>query len=156
VQVTNNGQTSDAAIATVAAISPAFFSFDGKYLAATHADGSLLGKAGLFPSAPNATTPARAGETVILYGTGFGPTNPKVPVAQLATAIGNISTPYTITIGGSPAAVSFGGLVPPFAQLYQFNVQIPAGIAPGDHAVVAQMSGISSPANGECCFLTVQ
>ncbi|MEP7362948.1 MAG: choice-of-anchor V domain-containing protein [Acidobacteriota bacterium] len=156
VQVSNNGQTSDPAIATLAPLSPAFFAFDGKYLAATHADGSLLGKAGLFPTAPAATTPAKAGETIILYGTGFGPTNPKIPVAQLATEIGAISTPYTISIGGSLATVSFGGLVPPFAQLYQFNVQVPAGLAAGDHAVVAQINGISSPTSTDCCFITVQ
>lgn len=156
VQVSNNGQTSEPAIATLAPLSPAFFAFDGKYLAATHADGSLLGMAGLFPSAPAATTPAHAGETIVLYGTGFGPTNPKIPIAQLATAVGTISTPYTITIGGTPAAISFGGLVPPFAQLYQFNVQVPAGLAPGDHAVIAQMNGISTPNSAACCFLTVQ
>lgn len=43
-----------------------------------------------------------------------------------------------------------------FAQLYQFNMQVPASLAAGDHAVVAQISGVSSPSSAACCFLTVQ
>ena len=42
VRVTSNGQTSDPVVATVQTVSPAFFLFDGKSLAATHADNSVL------------------------------------------------------------------------------------------------------------------
>lgn len=156
VRVTSNGQTSDPVTANLAAISPAFFTFDGKYLAATHANSTLLGRPGLFASAPELTTPAAPGESIILYGTGFGETTPTRDVAQLATQIANLATPVTITIGGTPATVSFAGIVPPYAQLYQFNVQVPAGLASGDHAVTAQMNGVSSPAGADCCFVTVQ
>jgi uncharacterized protein (TIGR03437 family) len=156
VRVTSNGQTSDPVAATLAPISPAFFTFDGKYLAATHADSSLLGKPGLFSDSPALTTPATPGETIVLYGTGFGATTPARDVTQLAAAIANIATPFTIAIGGVQAQVSFAGIVPPYAQLYQFNVQVPAGLAPGDHSVAVQMNGISSPSNDACCFLTVQ
>ncbi len=75
------------------AFSPAFFSFDGKYLAATHAHNTAIGKTGLFASAPNLTTPAKPGETIVLYGTGFGPTNPVVPPGQLTTQAANIGSP---------------------------------------------------------------
>ncbi|MDQ6708880.1 MAG: hypothetical protein M3Z85_23215, partial [Acidobacteriota bacterium] len=129
---------------------------DGKYLAATHVNGGFLGKQGLFPSAPNATTPARAGEVILLYGTGFGPTDPVIPPGQVTNKVATITTPLTITIGGSPATISFKGLVPPFAQLYQFNVQVPATAKPGDADVVAQIGGQSSPKTATCCFITVQ
>ena len=56
----------------------------------------------------------------------------------------------------APACVYFAGIVPPSAQLYQFNVLVPAGLAPGDHPVAVQMNGISSPSTDACCFLTVQ
>ena len=46
--------------------------------------------------------------------------------------------------------------VPPFAQLYQFNVQVPAGLLTGDHAVVVNLSGVASPSGTSCCFITVE
>ena len=157
VSVTSVGQTSDGAAVQLQTIEPAFFLFgDGKYLAATHLNNSLLGKNGLFPSAPNLTTPAKAGEVIILYGTGFGPTDPAIPPGQVTDKLAPITTPLTITIGGSPSTVSFKGLVPPFAQLYQFNVQVPATAKAGDADVVAQIGGQSSPKTATCCFITVQ
>jgi uncharacterized protein (TIGR03437 family) len=156
VRVTSNGQASDATIATLNAFSPAFFTFDGKYLAATHADNTLLGKPGLFASAPSATTPAKPGETIVLYGTGFGPTSPAIATGQLTDRIASITTPLTITIGGVPATVAFAGLVPPYAELYQFNVQVPTTVPDGDQPVTAQISGSSSLTSPTCCFITVQ
>jgi uncharacterized protein (TIGR03437 family) len=156
VSVKANGQTSDPIIANMQSFSPAFFSFDGKYLAATHSDNSLLGKPGLFSSAPDSTTAAKPGETIILYGTGFGPTDPAVATGQPTTKPATITTPFTISIGGVTATVSFGGLIPPFAELYQFNVQVPAGLADGDQLVVAQIGSVTSPSSAACCYISVQ
>jgi uncharacterized protein (TIGR03437 family) len=156
VRVTSGGQSSDPVIGNVQSFAPAFFSFDGKYLAATHSDNSLLGKSGLFASAPNGTTPAKPGETIVLYGTGFGPTNPAVAAGKPTTQIANVTTPFTVTIGAVPASVSFAGLIPPFADLFQFNVQVPSGVADGDQAVVVQIGGVSSLSGDACCFITVQ
>jgi uncharacterized protein (TIGR03437 family) len=155
VKVSVNGQTSSASVSTLKSFAPAFFTFDGKYLAATHADNSFLGKQGLFSSAPDLTTPAKPGETIVLYGTGFGPTNPAIPAGHLTDQVANITTPYTITIGGQQAQVLFGGLVPPFADLYQFNVVVPSGLANGDQPVKAQINGETSMNSSTCCFITV-
>ena len=156
VKVTSNGVTSDASVIDLQPLAPAFFLFDGKSLAATHASGALAGKQGLFPSAPDATTPVRPGETVILYGTGFGPTTPEVAAERPTENLAPLAAPVTITIGGQPAAVSFAGLVPPFAHLYQFNVVVPASVPSGDQPVVASIGGVTSPATSDCCVLTVQ
>jgi uncharacterized protein (TIGR03437 family) len=156
VRVIVDGQTSDPITAALQTFSPAFFTFDGKYLSATHADNTLLGRTGLFSSAPAATTPARPGETVVFYGTGFGSTNPAIPSGQFTDRLAPITTPFTITIGGLPASVAFGGLVPPYAQLYQFNVEVPAAVGDGDQPVVAQIGGVTSVNTAECCFITVQ
>jgi uncharacterized protein (TIGR03437 family) len=59
----------------------------------------------------------------------------------IATAIP--VTGVSITIGGTPAQVTFGGLVMP--GLYQFNVVIPAGTANGDAQVVATVGNTISP-----------
>ncbi|HEY1861071.1 MAG TPA: TIGR03118 family protein, partial [Gemmataceae bacterium] len=73
VVVTNNGVASGASTVALQSAAPAFFAA-GKYVIATHADGTLVGAANVFPGA----TPAKANETIAIYGTGFGATNPVV------------------------------------------------------------------------------
>ncbi len=53
VQVTNNGQTSNSFSANLAAETPAFFLWSGKYVVATRQDFSLIGPASLFPVPPH-------------------------------------------------------------------------------------------------------
>ena len=146
VTVTSNNSTSDFAIANLQTFSPALFTFDGTYAAAAHANNALLGKAGLFPSAPTATTPAKPGEVIVLYGSGFGPTEPQIPAGQLTDKVALIKSDLSLTIGNLSAKILFAGLVPPFAQLYQINVEVPASLAAGDHAVVARIGGQTSAA----------
>ena len=143
VQVTCAGGASNTLTATLQQASPAFFTFDGKYLAATHVDGSLLGAAGLLGAATT-TTPAKPGEIVVLYGSGFGTTNPVAPAAQLVTQTSPLVSNVTVTIGGIPAQVSFAGLIQGQAGLYQFNVTVPPSVANGDQQVIAQIGGVSS------------
>lgn len=153
LRVTSNGQTSEAATVNLQPVAPAFFTFDGKYLAATHADATLIGKSGLFAAAPTATTPAKPGETIILYGTGMGATSPAVESGTVTTAIAPLAATPRITIGGMTAEVAFGGLVPPFARLYQFNVVVPPALSDGDHPVVLEISGART---SDCCAVSVQ
>ena len=118
VRVTSSGVTSDAAIATLQAYAPALFTFGGKYLAATHANSAPLGKSGLFPTAPTATTPAKPGETVVMYGTGFGATTPAIAAGAATDVVAALATPLKVTIGGVSANAVFAGL------LYQFNIRM--------------------------------
>lgn len=156
IQVITANGTSDPSIVQMQALTPSFFLFGGKYLAATHADGTDAGKPGLFASAPNATTPVKPGETIILYGNGFGPTDPAAAAGQVVTKLSNLPASLQVTIGGIAAKVLFGGLIPGYAGLYQFNVEVPAAASDGDQPVVAQLSGTSTPATSSCCFITVQ
>jgi uncharacterized protein (TIGR03437 family) len=50
----------------------------------------------------------------------------------------------TATIGGAAAPVSFSGLAPNFVGLYQVNVQVPTGLAPGNQPLVLTISGASN------------
>ena len=152
VRVTSNGVTSEAATATLGPVAPAFFSFDGKYAAASHADATFVGKTGLFASAPSLTTPAKPGETIVLYGTGFGATSPAVEDGTLPGALAGIAGSLTLSIGGTEATASYAGLAPGFAQLYQFNVKVPETLGDGDWPVVARVNGTESPV----AYLTVQ
>jgi len=55
--------------------------------------------------------PARPGEVILLYGTGFGSTNPPLPSAQLVTMPAVLANSVQVTIGGLPAHVAYAGLV---------------------------------------------
>jgi uncharacterized protein (TIGR03437 family) len=100
----------------------------------------LLGPSGAF--AFN-TRPVAAGETLVLYGVGFGPTTPAVPAGQVFTGAAPTNTPVTITIGGVQANVMFAGITE--AGLYQFNLVIPTGTGSGDQALLASVSGVLTP-----------
>ena len=157
VAVTSAGQTSDAATVTMSAVAPSFFTFDGKYVAAADAvSNSYIGKTGLFASAPNLTTPAKPGQLITLYGTGFGPTTPALASGLITDKVYNLSSTPVITVGSSPAVVAFAGLVPPFAQVYQLNITIPASAPDGDLKIFAQTGGITSPNSDACCYITVK
>jgi len=157
VVVTTNGQASDPVSVTMNKIAPGFFTFDGKYVAAADAlTGTFIGKTGLFPTAPNLTAPAKPGQIVTLYGTGFGPTNPAIADGQVTDKIYNLSPAPVINIGSSAATVGFAALTPGFAQVYQFNVTIPATAPDGDLQIFAQSGGVTSPNSSTCCFITVK
>jgi uncharacterized protein (TIGR03437 family) len=132
-------------------VAPAFFTWQtgtadsGIYLVAQHADYSNVGKPGLFPDKPaNYTTPARPGETILLYGTGFAAANPAS--GSLTDKVYGLNPVPTATIGNLAAQVQFAGLIPGFAQLYQVNVTIPAETPAGDLPLIAIVNGIPSPA----------
>lgn len=80
----------------------------------------LLGPVGAFSFA---TRPAKPGETIELYGVGFGPTNPAVPAGAPFTGSAPMVNTPTITIGNVPAPVSYAGITG--AGLYQFNIVVP-------------------------------
>ena len=93
---------------------------------------------------PNSSTPAKAGETISLYGTGFGSTTPEAPDGQVAAAAVPLASQPTVMVGGTVAQVMFAGLSAGSAGLYQINVTIPSGAASGDVPVVAQIGALST------------
>jgi adhesin/invasin len=104
-------------------------------------DGVTLAQAG---------TPASIGETVVIYCTGLGAVTPAVKEGSPAPATPPLSTtvnPVTVTIGGQAAQVTFSGLTPGYAGLYQINAVAPSGIVTGDLLpVVVSVAGQTSPA----------
>jgi uncharacterized protein (TIGR03437 family) len=88
------------------------------------------------------TRPVMAGETLILYGVGFGPTSPNVPAGKAFSSAAPTNSPVTVTIGGVPARVAFSGITS--AGLYQINLTVPAGIGSGDQALVATVNGVQT------------
>jgi uncharacterized protein (TIGR03437 family) len=135
VVVTSGSATSNTAQATLADFAPAFF-VAGNYAIATHSDGSLV----------TSTAPAAKGETITLWGTGFGSTTPSVAPGQLPTdAIAYVLSPPTVKIGGVSAAVYGAALNPSALGLYQVVVTLPTNVASGDQSLVAAVGTNSSP-----------
>jgi uncharacterized protein (TIGR03437 family) len=142
VQVTNNGTASAAFTAQSLAESPSFFVLGGgPYVAATHANGSLLGPASLYPGS---TTPAKPGEEIVIYANGFGPTSPAA-VSGSATQSGTLSPPPAIAIGGVAASVVFAGLNGTPGE-FQFNAIVPASLANGDQPITTTYNGLTTQA----------
>jgi uncharacterized protein (TIGR03437 family) len=149
VEVTSNGTASAAFTAQAQAESPSFFVFNGgPYVAAQHSSNySLVGPTSLYPGS---TTPAKPGETVIIYANGFGPTSVPV-VSGSETQSGTLSPLPVIQIGGAAATVQFAGLVAPGE--FQFNVVVPASLANGDQSITATYNGFTTQAG---TLITVQ
>jgi uncharacterized protein (TIGR03437 family) len=153
VTVTSSGKISAAVNAAVQSFAPAFFQWPGSYAVATRQDYSLAVKNGTF--AGTATTPAKPGDVIILWGTGFGPTSPAAPVGVETppTTTYNTANNVTVTVGGMSAIVYGAALAAGNAGLYQVAIQIPPSLANGDYAVVAMVSDAQSPS---ATLITVQ
>jgi uncharacterized protein (TIGR03437 family) len=84
---------------------------------------------GAFHSADNTlvtpSSPAKVGETIILYGVGFGPVTPAPAAGQLVQSTNSLTTPVTFFFGAAQANTSYFGEIPGYLGLYQFNVVVP-------------------------------
>jgi uncharacterized protein (TIGR03437 family) len=141
IVATSNGTAGAAFTAEAQATSPSFFVFNGgPYVAAVHANGSLIGPSTLYPGS---TTPAKPGESVVLFANGFGPTSSAVVSGSIVQS-GNLAPLPAIKIGGIAAAVQFAGLVA--VGQYQFNVVVPSTLANGDQSIFATYGGQTTQA----------
>jgi uncharacterized protein (TIGR03437 family) len=69
---------------------------------------------------------AKPGDTIVMYGVGFGPVTPSIPAGQIVQQNSSLTTPVTFSFGGTPAAApGYDGLAPGYVGLYQFNVVVP-------------------------------
>ncbi len=148
IQLSNAAGISASFAAQAQPVSAAFFVFSGgPYITAVHADGSLIGPTTLYPGA---TTPAKPGETVLLFANGFGAVSAAVTSGSL-TQSGGLPTPPAVKIGGAAATVAFAGLISP--GLYQFNVVVPTTATNGDAAISAAYNGSTTQSG---VMITVQ
>jgi uncharacterized protein (TIGR03118 family) len=139
LQAFNFGLASAVVNIQVQEVAPAFFlQSDGKHIVAQHADGTVVG-----PTSIPGDTPAAPGETIVLYGTGFGVTNPATPEGQLITTPLPLATLPTVTVNQVAAQVPFAGLT--YAGLFQINMTVPASTPSGDVPVVALVGTTTSP-----------
>jgi uncharacterized protein (TIGR03437 family) len=160
--ITNCGQANETPTAamnvTVAAVTPQFL-FDVQNpsgqneIVATEQSGAQVGPTGLVPGGVP-FTPAHAGDILTAYGVGWGTTAPAAVVGSLApSGTADLTGKYTLTVGGKTAAISYAGLAPTFAGLYQIDFTVPAGLTAGNQPIVLTVDGVSTPVGA---FLAVQ
>ena len=137
VTVTTPDGTSDPVMAAMQPLLPGFFRFPQDYVKAVRADGVSIGPSGLL--ADTVTEPARPGDAVVLFGTGFGPTDPAVPAGEAFQGAAAVSNTVRIRIGTVDADVSSASLTS--AGMYQFSVTIP-DLPDGDYPVTAVVGGV--------------
>ena len=140
VQVTNSTLTSTVVNVTPALVAPSFFLWDtAGRVAATHADYSYVGTSTSTP----AGTPAAPGEVIVLWGNGFGATNPAAVNGQVQSGAAALVQNPVIKFNGATGNVQFAGLTG--TGLYQINVQVPADVEDGTVNVSAIIGGATSP-----------
>lgn len=117
------------------------FSVNGKqYVVAQLPDASFVGMPG---------RAAKPGDTLTVYGIGFGPVTPQTPAGTIASGPTSLPPQVAFLFNQTQAQLLYGGLAPGFIGLYQFNIKVPP-LSPGDY----QIKVIGAPLN-QTVFLTV-
>ena len=105
-------------------LAPPALSRDNKqYVAAILPNGAFVAPAGLLPGT-NARR-ARTSDRLVVYGIGFGPTEPVVAAGTIASGLKRLEN-LRIRIGGVEATVEYAGLASGYVGLYQFNFVVPS------------------------------
>lgn len=156
VVVVNSAGTSNSATVTLGPAGPSFFTYGDQYAVGvipsfTGAYGpgvyDLMGPSGQYSFN---TRPAKAGEVVELFATGFGATSPPTPAGVVINPpYGQTVAPITVTIGGLSQTVNAYVTA---AGEWQLNVTIPS-LPSGDQTLQVTVGGLQSPGG---VFITVQ
>ena len=146
---------SNAESATVETATPGFFLFeplanDGFIAARFNSDAVIVAPAGLFNDDFGPSRPAKPGEIIAMFGTGWGPTTASLDTGQLAPGAAELlpNANPTVSFGGfvlNPQDVPYVGVAPGTAGLYQLVIYVPAGAQTGNHQVVLNVYGKSTP-----------
>ncbi len=150
--VTNGAATSAPVNLTVNAtqpglLAPASFKIGGnQYVVALLPDGTYVLPAGSIAGINS--RPAKPGETITMYGVGFGSVMQGIPAGQIATQQSQLTLPLQILFGETPGQLTYYGLAPDFVGLYQFDVVVPT-VPDSDLAALTFTLG-SQPARRPC------
>ncbi len=142
--------TSEPASVAVAPVAPEFLysqlNLDGRNpVAAVNAvTGALIGPASL-----SGFTPARGGDVLTIYATGFGATSPAIAPGGTSSGAAGVTASVRVRIGSvelNPADVLYVGSSPG-SLIYQVNLRVPSGLPTGNLPVQILLDNIASPPN---------
>ncbi|HEY3439738.1 MAG TPA: IPT/TIG domain-containing protein [Paludibaculum sp.] len=97
--------------------------------------------------------PVRSGETVTLYGTGFGSVTPVASAGETVQSENALTRPIEILFGDTAAAVSYAGLAPGKVGIYQFKVVVPQLAEGGAVPLTFRLDGVQGK---QSLFVPVQ
>jgi uncharacterized protein (TIGR03437 family) len=133
-------------------LAPASFKIGAnQYAVAQFSDGTYVLPAGAIANVNS--RPAKPGETIVIYGVGFGSVTPNIPAGEIVTEANQLSAPFEILFGKTSAQLPYFGLAPSFVGLYQFNVTVPS-VANND--LVPLTFNLGGVAGGQTLFTAVQ
>jgi uncharacterized protein (TIGR03437 family) len=146
IVVTNRSGRSESAFLTIwpnaagLLAPPAFKLGDKQYVVAVRPNGEFVTN-GSIPGI--AAAPAKPGETIIVYGTGFGPVTPSTAViaGQISQGQSSVTTPLEFQIANAVAQAGYAGLAPGQVGVYQFNLTVPQDAQTGDAEFQAFVNG---------------
>jgi uncharacterized protein (TIGR03437 family) len=97
-----------------------------------------------------AAAPAQPGDLIVLYATGLGATQPLPVLGEIPEIPGLISafSSLEVLLNGTaidPKTVSYAGLTPGFAGLYQVNLYLPGNCPPNPQIQLAIGQQASAP-----------
>jgi uncharacterized protein (TIGR03437 family) len=138
VIVKNGSATSNAVAVTIPATgTPGISMWGNDRAVVVNQDGTL--------NVPT-TSPAKVGDTVVVYFTGGGPVTAAGPLATGSPSPAGLSWitgTYSVTVGGVAATVNYIGLTPGSIGLYQANFVVPK-VDAGDRELVITIAGQAS------------
>jgi len=140
VSVTNSAGASNSAT-TMLSVLPGL-SVLSNYVRAVRSDGAIINGTGNAETGYKTSAAVGPGDTLSLYGTGFGATSASLTDGLVFTGAYPTTEKVSVTIGGMPADVSWAGLVAP--GLYQINIQVPDAVPSGSQDVVVSNAGNAS------------
>ena len=95
----------------------------------------------------------KPGDTMTLYGVGFGAVTPSLPAGQVVQQGNSLASSFQIFFGQTRAAVSYAGLSPGAIGLYQFNVVVPN--VPANDATVIMFT-VGSAGGTQTLYTAIQ
>jgi uncharacterized protein (TIGR03437 family) len=147
IQIVRNGQPGNLIYVDINARVPRILEYGAGYGVVTEPNGATL-------TGTPSTQPVKAGDVIVLYAIGLGPTSPSVvsgtgsPSSPLAEVPGTTQVcfgPESPFYQAPCAKASFAGLTPDSVALYQLTVTVPPGLPSGTNTMLLLVvDGISS------------
>jgi uncharacterized protein (TIGR03437 family) len=149
ITITNANGTSDPYGIYINATEPGFLAPAGFTVAGKQYVGAILPD-GNFALPANAITgvasrPAKAGETITVYGVGFGPVTGGFTAGTIVTAQNALTAQFQVQFGSSTATFTYAGLAPSYTGLYQFNITVPNVTANNAVPISFTLDGAKGP-----------
>lgn len=133
-------------------LAPSNFKIGGnQYVVAQLSDGSYVLPSGSIPNV--SSRPAKPGESMVIYGIGFGDVTPSIAAGEIVTQPNQLSGNLQILFGQTQGQFTYSGLAPNLIGLYQFNVTVPK-VADSD--LVPLTFSLGGVAGKQTLFTTVQ